>query len=368
MNRFITYIVVLITCLTGSSALLAAEPSKYELALPGYKFQFPRDHYSHDKYKTEWWYYTGHLKSDDGKLYGFELTFFRSAMPVDDGVEEGPWSLKSMYMAHFALSDINGGKFYHKEKLSRAGVGNAGASENDYNVWIENWSASGKDGKFHLRAKDADFAIDLNLDQGKNLVLHGENGVSQKAACVGCASHYYSMTRMPLTGTVLVAGKESKVSGIAWMDHEFGSNQLAEDQVGWDWYAIQLDDKTEMMLYLMRLKNGQYDPHSSGTIIGADGKFQHLPLSGYSVETIDKWTSPHTGGKYPSKWHVTLPSQKIDLTITPQLADQELTANGAGVNYWEGACSVSGRKDGKAVEGQAYVELTGYDKALGKKL
>lgn len=334
----------------------------YEQALPGYKYRFPEDHYSHDRYRTEWWYYTGHLKNESGREFGFELTFFRSASPVEGGIKSGAWTLSNIYMAHFALSDVQGQKFFNDEKLSRSGVGAAGASQSACKVWTENWSLD-RVGKLHkIRAVDADNSLQLSLEESAEPVIHGENGVSQKANCVGCASHYYSFTRMPAQGTLKFAGSTFKVTGEAWMDHEFGSNQLTAEQVGWDWFSLQLDDKTEIMLYAMRLKNSKLDPNSSGTYV-SDGKTQHLKLSDYTIKSSREWKSPHTGGAYPARWHVSIPSRKLELDIEPQLADQELVSHrNDGISYWEGACSVKGSRGGSPISGRAYVELTGYNK------
>lgn len=353
----------------------AAEERKFKPALPGYRFKFPDDHLSHDEFKTEWWYYTGHLESTDKntkKPFGFELTFFRSGVPVADLPKGGSFELKNVYMAHFAVSDLSGKKFFHEEKLSRAGAGMAGANtDSQYKVWIENWSATadGKQRKHFLKARGKDYSIDLELDEGKLPAIHGAHGVSQKAACVGCASHYYSLTRMPTKGKLVAGGKSYDVSGTSWMDHEFGSNQLAANQVGWDWFSIQLDDGSDMMLYLMRLKDGSLDPHSSGTIVESDGGTNHIALSEYKVESSRHWTSPKTGGKYPTNFHITLPKRNIDLKIEALLDEQELVSTQkSGINYWEGACKVSGTKNGKEVRGRAYVEMTGYSEAFSKKI
>lgn len=352
------------------SAIADAE-KKFKLALPGYRYKFPADHYSHDEFKTEWWYYTGHLQSNEGKPFGFELTFFRSGVPIIDGVSTGAFQLKNVYMAHFALTDVAAKKFYHEEKMSRGGAGAAGASEKDYRVWLENWSVTRdpKTGRHILNARTKDCSIKLYLDEGKVPALHGNQGVSQKASCVGCASHYYSLTRMPADGELTVGETKYFVRGSGWMDHEFGSNQLAADQVGWDWFSIQLDDGTDMMLYLMRLRNGSYDPHSSGTFVAADGGVEHLQLKDYSIQPSQKWKSPHTGGQYPTRFHVTVPSKQLDIQIEALVQDQELASKDkSGISYWEGACRVSGKRAGANVRGQAYVEMTGYSEAFNRKI
>lgn len=341
---------------------------QFKPALPGYTYSFPADHYSHEEYKTEWWYYTGHLHAKTGEEFGFELTFFRSGIPISDGVKSGPWAIKNMYMGHFAVSDLQNKRFYHQEKTSRAGVASAGASDKTYKVWTENWSASSDAKVHHLKAASKDCALDLQLKEGKQAVIHGKNGVSQKASCVGCASHYYSLTRMPASGKLKVAGKEYEVDGIAWMDHEFGSNQLEADQIGWDWYSIQLDDQTELMLYVMRLKNGKIDSNSSGTFVNKDGTSTQLPLSNYTIEKSASWKSPNTNATYPAKWHVSIAPLKLELDIIPQLAEQELASDHGGISYWEGSCSVNGLSSGKPIKGKAYVELTGYDKDFNRKI
>lgn len=352
----------------SSEAAQTAEIRKFSQALPGYKFRFPEDHYSHNDYKTEWWYYTGHLKDRAGKLFGFELTFFRTGVPITDGVGDSPWALDNVYMTHFALSEISGHKFHHWQKICRPGICAAGADTNSYKVWTENWSVKRQLNTHYLKAEAGACAIDLQLQEGKAPVIQGKNGVSQKASCVGCASHYYSLTRMPASGKITVGGKELEVSGTAWMDHEFGSNQLSAEQIGWDWYSIQLEDNSELMLYVMRTDNGSYDPNSSGTLVNADGKSTYLPLNAYRIQTLSHWDSPHTKARYPARWHVSVPGHKIELDINPQLADQELVSKRGGISYWEGACSVAGKKDGKSIKGEAYVELTGYAGKLNKNI
>lgn len=371
MTKFALLLSILAaTLLTPATA---AGTRTFKAALPGYTYKFPQDHYAHEAFKTEWWYYTGHLQgaSDKTKNYGFELTFFRSGVPIDDGVKSGAWQMQNIYMAHFALSDLSGQQFFHQEKMARAGVSRAGASSKEYRVWLENWSVYYDDRtRTHfLHAKSKDFAINLALQENKPAAIHGQNGVSQKANCLGCASHYYSLSRLPARGQVTVRGQETAVTGTAWMDHEFGSNQLTGDQVGWDWFSIQLDDKSEIMLYVMRLRDKTYDPQSSGTVIAASGKTTHLSLNEYTIDRSQIWTSPHTGGKYPQSFIVKIPSQKLELKIDAALADQELVDDKkSGVSYWEGACQVTGVKADRPIKGRAYVELTGYAKAFDRQI
>lgn len=341
----------------------------WKQALPGYQFSFPRDHASHEEYKTEWWYYTGHLHADDGTTYGYELTFFRIGMDVPDGVKDSPWTVDDAYMAHFAVSDFAKPQFFHKQRLTRSGVNFAGAQQGSYEVWNQNWRVKRMGDVQQLKANSSEYQLDLNLTSQKKPTEHGENGVSQKAGCVGCASHYYSLTRMITEGTIRVGAKTKRVRGLTWMDHEFGSNQLTKEQVGWDWFSLQLDDETELMLYVMRRKDGSLDPHSSGTFVERNGSTQHLALSDYTIKSDGTWKSPASKATYPMGWRVKIPSRNLELRISTTMPQQELaTESGRDVTYWEGACTVEGTAGGKAIKGQAYVEMTGYASAFSQDI
>jgi predicted secreted hydrolase len=347
---------------------------QYKAALPGYQYHFPQDHASHEQYKTEWWYYTGHLQTKAGQKYGYELTFFRigndpQLRQATDN-KQNPWNTNNLYATHFALSDEKNQAFHYSEKLNRAGLNLAGALGDHYYVWNELWLAELLGNQMVLRANSPDGKqeIHLLLSNEKPPVIHGKGGISQKASCVGCASHYYSLTRLKTEGLLLIDGKAEPVTGLSWMDHEFGSNQLSREQTGWDWFSIQLNDKTEVMLYLLRHENGRIDPHSSGTIVDAKGNSRHLTLNDFKViESGKHWTSPASQGTYPMGWRIAIPSEKLDLTITPSFENQELFTKGSTkVAYWEGSSKATGQKAGKAIAGQAYVEMTGYAKASVK--
>jgi len=344
-----------------------ANARMFQQALPGYHYSFPRDHYSHDQYKTEWWYFTGHLHADSGRLFGYELTFFRTGLNQDDD-DPGPWNLRNIYLAHFAVTDDAGHKFFYQERMNRAGLGTAGAAQDKGHVFNQTWSMDLKDGQFLLKADTPQYALNLALKPGKPLVIHGLGGVSQKADCKGCASHYYSFTRMATTGSVSVDGHVMPVRGLSWMDHEFGSNQLAEQQVGWDWYSLQLSNNSEIMLYLMRNADGSIDKNSSGTLVNSDGTSTHLMLNEFSVKSVGQWKSPKTGGLYPMAWTISVPAAHAELKVDPIMNDQELVTNSAGVTYWEGACKVSGTCNKAAVNGEAYVEMTGYAEKFSEKI
>jgi predicted secreted hydrolase len=344
-------------------------PTPFQFATAGYRYNFPRDHGSHPTYRTEWWYYTGHLHSKIGRAFGFELTFFRRGVPPDE-IKTLPskWSVKDLYLAHFAVTDISGKRFHFSEKFSREGLGKAGADESRLRVWIDDWRAEASielAASHTLAAHDETHALALTLQPAKPLVTHGAAGISRKGKEVGQASHYYSFTRLATSGKLTIDGESFDVTGTSWMDHEFGSAELGADQVGWDWFSIQLEDDTELMLYRMRRKDGSSDLASSGTAVSPDGRTRHLEVTDFQIESTGTWTSPESKATYPSRWRLKFPSLDLVLDVTPLLADQELrTSRSTKVSYWEGAVAVTGTKQGRPVKGQGYVELTGYAERL----
>ncbi len=354
--------------LTGAAS--ASVPSQDLVpARPGYVYAFPRDHGSHDDYGLEWWYFTGHLYDQSARRFGYEVTFFRKA--IDDvrvRKHQSRWALRHLYFAHLAVTDVEGGTFSFSEKLSRAAFGKAGADPGRMKVWIDRWTlepVTEEHQQLRLTARDAGFGVDLTLTLNKPPVIHGREGISRKGAGPGQASHYYSLTRLATRGTVLVQGEPFEVTGTSWMDHEFGSGSLGEDQVGWDWFSVQCDSNVEFMLYLLRKRDGSHDPASSGTLIFPDGTSRHLTRSDFVVRTTDQWISPHSRAQYPAKWIVEVPSIPLEVTITPVLPDQELrTENSTRVTYWEGAVDVRGHYRNAPVTGNGYVELTGYANPL----
>lgn len=351
----------------------AEPPDHFAAATPGYRFEFPKDHGAHPAYRTEWWYYTGHLQAADGRAFGFELTFFRRAIPPEE-VKTLPsrWSVTQLYLAHFAVTDITQRRFHFSEKLSRAGLGKAGADESRLHVWIDDWQATASPataGAQILAAQDHGYSLSLTLEPVKPVVIHGRDGISRKGADSRQASHYYSLTRLAATGRLRIGQESFDVTGTSWMDHEFGSAELGTDLVGWDWFSLQLADKTELMLYRLRRRDGSSDPVSSGTMVFADGQTRHLAFADFQIEPHGSWTSADSKATYPNKWRIAIPSLDLTLEVTPLLADQELrTSRSTQVTYWEGAAAVSGTKQGDPIKGQGYVELTGYDKHVTNKL
>lgn len=347
----------------------------FKRALPGRVFSFPQDHFSHPEFKTEWWYYSGHLHSPDKKSYAYQLTFFRTGLTREPKLQKSKWAIQNLYFAHFAITDESKGKFQYLEKIHRGALGEAGATpyrsgEKTFRIWIEDWSIEEKGPGMQnhiLMAGDKTFGVELSLMPEKNPVVHGQKGVSQKAEGEGYASHYYSISRLKTEGKIFLQNKAIPVQGISWMDHEFGSSQLQKYQVGWDWFSIQLDNRVELMFYQIRHRDGKIDPYSSGTLISSDGAYQHLPKKDFQIEILDHWKSSKTRAAYPSRWRVTVPRYRVELQLSPTVKDQELiTKESTRVIYWEGSVKVDGKYRGSPVKGAGYVELTGYAEPFSK--
>jgi predicted secreted hydrolase len=338
---------------------------QYRTAVPGYRYEFPRDHFNHPEFQTEWWYTTGNLIASDGRHYGFELTFFRQGMDRDPGKKE-PWDVQDLYLAHLALTDLDGGKFYHEERTNRAGPGLAGIDDKHKRIWNGNWEIRWNGEEETLNVVDEKFSLSFSLHSDKPPVIHGENGVSQKAAGAGHASHYISFTRLNTNGTIALAGKSIEVRGTSWMDHEFFTHSMETEQVGWDWLSAQLEDNTELMLYQFRRKDGSTDPFSSGTYVDAQGKSVHLTAADFRLgPTGETWASGVTGAKYPVAWSMEIPKLGLKLAATTRLKSQEL-AGGSKLapSYWEGAIAIEGMRGGAGVRGVGYLEMTGYARPM----
>jgi len=339
----------------------ASTAPAYRLALPGYKYSFPHDYFSHPDFQTEWWYYTGNLQATDGHRFGFELTFFRQGVERDSA-KHGAWDIQDLYLAHLALSDLTGGKFYHTERTNRSGPGIAGVDESEQRIWNGNWQIQWKNSDQTLQAINENFDFHFTLHSEKPPIIHGENGVSQKAGGPGRASHYISLTRLGTTGVVTLNSKSFSVSGLSWMDHEFFTHQLTDEQSGWDWLSLQLDDHTELMLFHVRRRDGSIDPFSACTFVDAQGRTTHFREADFVLQpTGTTWHSAASGGTYPIQWKIAVPKLGIELEATTPLASQEL----AGVSrtaptYWEGAINLHGQRSGANLNGTGYLEMTGY--------
>lgn len=357
-----------------SSPVVPNSSTAWREALPGYEFSFPRDHAAHPDNRIEWWYYTGNLETKAGRRFGYQLTFFRIGV-VREPANTSRWALRDLYMAHFAISDIEQQSFHSFERINRAGIGWAGADAHEQNqpgeeprrakstvrVWNEDWDARIEGGSHTLRASEEGVSLDLELTLSKAEVVHGDRGVSQKGSSAGNASHYYSLTRLESSGRLVVDGEAFEVAGLSWMDHEFGTSFLDDQQVGWDWFSIQLEDGRDLMLFQIRRQDGSIDPLSSGTLIEAGGRAIHLNHGEFSLTPGQMWRSENSGASYPTAWRIDLPRYGLRINVTAAFEDQELrTPESTGVTYWEGSVAIEGSSGDKRIRGRGYLEMTGY--------
>jgi predicted secreted hydrolase len=344
------------------SELLSAESNAgFALATAPRNFEFPRDHGPHPEFRNEWWYMTGNLDASNGRRFGYELTIFRFSLSPEPRASGSAWRSNQVYIAHFAVTDAAGETFYVAERFSRGALGLAGAQADPFRVWIDDWQIfratdNAQRERWQLEASDDDFALDLGLIAIKPPVLNGDNGLSQKSSEVGNASYYYSISRWQTEGQLRLGRDEFTVSGFSWLDREWSSSALAHDQKGWDWFALQLSDGSELMFYSLRKTDGTQDTYSGGTWIAADGTSRHLRRDEVSLSVTEEWTSPE-GGTYPAGWQLRIPDLALALAVSPVMNDQELFTT---VRYWEGAVDVTGTRDGEKIGGRGYVELTGY--------
>jgi predicted secreted hydrolase len=343
----------------------------WQRALPGWDYQFPRDHFSHDAFRTEWWYATGQVRTAEGRKFGYQFTLFRRGIrpPGDRSPAASRWVVDHLPLGHFALTDLSRQRFYFDQRLERGAFGRAGfpppGDPEGRLAWVGDWKiALLPDQTFAIHATQPGASIDLILAAGPPPLINGENGVSQKSAGAGNASHYYSLTRMATHGTVRVDGTTHAVSGLSWLDREWATNQLGPEQVGWDWFSLHLSDGSDLMIYQLRRKDGTADPYSSGTLRTADGTTHHLRQSDFVLTPLPgrTWTSAKSGGTYPMAWQIRLPGQALDLTVRTLMPEQELALD--PVAYWEGAVEVSGTRESRPVTAEGYLEMTGYSGPL----
>jgi predicted secreted hydrolase len=385
--------------LSLAGSLGGADTAGFAHALAARPFRFPADHGPHPDFRTEWWYVTGNLVSAEGRRFGYELTFFRSALAPRPAPRASDWAARDVYMAHFTIGDSAGERFRAAERFERAAAGLAGASTAPWRVWVDDWSVSAPgEGRvevvapgerdlagtrgagaphdaggardstraapgfwpLHLVARDSIGALDLALAQGTAPVPQGEGGLSRKGPEPGDASYYYSLPRMPTSGWLEVGGRRYHVRGESWMDREWSTSALAPDEVGWDWFGLQLSDGRSLMLYRIRRRGGGISSFSAGTLVGVDGSARPLGRADAAVDVLGTWQSPLDGTRYPAGWHVRILSADLDLAIRPMLADQELNVS---VRYWEGAVWLTGTAAGRSLAGRGFVELTGYGPA-----
>jgi predicted secreted hydrolase len=357
---------------SGSSAIPAFTPDGFRVPQPNPTFTFPRDHGSHPDFKIEWWYLTGHLFTTEAtpRRFGFQATFFRSAAPLEVATRPAPAAFghDQIYLAHMALVDIGTGRFVYQERLNRAGW-DAAASTETLDVRNGDWSLRFLDPAAEIMeligGVRAEARFTLKLTPSKPLVLFGDRGYSRKGAEATAASYYLTFSRLAVSGQLSLGGAAPvEVTGQAWMDHEYSSSQLDENQIGWDWLSAQLHDGRELMFYALRRRDGSLDPASTLTWIDREGRPEKAP---WRWEPITFWRSPRTGANYPQRIRLTTtdPASGAEAVfiVDPFHAAQELSGDLGGVTYWEGACRILSA-DGRTELGSAYMELTGYDKPV----
>ncbi len=347
---FFSITIVLLFC-------LSTEAQGWRDVAPGDRVTLPNDLYVQNGYRIQWWYFTGHLYDARGESSGYELTFF--IVGVQKTKYESQFGVDAMYLSHFAISDIEGKKYYHFSNADSRAYGFAGADSSRLRVWVDRDELEGNPGKMHITAHANEADLDLVLLPRKPVVLNGDRGYSRKSEeSPLIASLYFSSTDLETTGTVKLGTVLFPVTGKSWFDREISSQGLAKNEVGWDWFALQLDDGQEIMLYVIRKKDGSIDRYSSGTLVDTKGNFRDLAKDDYRIEAINSYSSKKTNIRYPSKWEITIPREKMRLVVTPLIEDQEFTGGLTGGNsYWEGTCRVEG-----SAQGRAYVEMTGYEK------
>jgi predicted secreted hydrolase len=338
--------------------LCSTAAAQWRVAEPGWVYEFPRDHGNHRDFKTEWWYFTGNLQAEDGREFGYQLTFFRQGITRhDDRIPLSRYVTGDVKFAHFTVSDLAGKKFHFFQKISRGAYGEAGFGKGGRLAWIGNWEVAGGDA-FSLRAAEGEVAIDLKLRPVKAPIFHGADGISRKGGEPGQASHYYSLTRLATSGTLRLGGEDIAVSGESWFDHEWATNQLGDNQVGWDWFSLQFQDGSELMIFQLRTKDGGSDPHSAGTFVNAEGRVTPVAADDFLLEPTGHWKNPETGASYPVAWRLEVKSLGLELTVKAAAENQELLLQ--PITYWEGAVRAAGTRDGSAVEAKGYLEMTGY--------
>jgi predicted secreted hydrolase len=351
------------------SVLRESDQPGFEHAQQLRQFAFPQDHGPHPAFRHEWWYLTGHLRAADGEQFGFELTFFRVALAPPAATDPGPgtsaWRTRQVYAAHFAITDVSRGRFVSATRYARDALGLGRAQVLPFAVQVADWSVlqvpdapAPTPAALHwqLQATDADYALQLELRSDQAPVLNGDAGLSRKADAPGAASYYYSMPRLAASGRLRRNGETLPVSGISWLDREWGSGSLGARQQGWDWFALNLADGSTLMFYALRDEDGRRDAHSAGTFVDAAGHATALMNEDVDIQVLRHWDSPR-GGSYPAQWKLTVRSLGLELQLTPQLADQELATQ---PRYWEGAVNATGTRGAVPVSAQGYVELVGY--------
>ncbi|MDP3226939.1 MAG: carotenoid 1,2-hydratase [Acidovorax sp.] len=357
----------------GAGALLLANAAH---ALTARTLTFPRDHGSHPDLRTEWWYITGHVQAQ-GKPWGFQLTFFRSRVDATQGMQSA-FAAKQLLFAHAAVTDVQGQRLLHDQRIARAGFGVAQASEADTRIRLQDWTLVRSDvganapsglarSRYTTRIAGAEFALDLQFDSTQPVLLQGRQGLSRKGPDAAQASYYYSQPQLAVSGSVTVGGKRMAVapgSGHAWMDHEWSEALLHPEAVGWDWIGMNLHDGSALTAFRLRRADGSA-LWAGGSFRTADQAAEIFEASAVTFTPERWWTSQQSGARYPVQWRVDTPAGRFGVHAV--LDAQELDSQGStGAIYWEGLSELRDRSDAGSdkVVGRGYLEMTGYAKRL----
>jgi predicted secreted hydrolase len=334
-------------------AALAAAPAAW--ALPARTLQFPRDFGSHPDLHTEWWYITGHAKTQGGREFGFQVTFFRSRVEATQGMRSA-FAAKNLVFAHAAVTDLEGRVLLHDQRIARAGFGIASASETDTDVQLRDWSLVRKDGGYSARIPAGEFTLDLRFTPTQPVLLQGNAGLSRKGPDEAQASYYYSEPQLKTQGKLTLKGQAFEVGGTAWLDHEWSEALMHPEAVGWDWIGMNLDDGSALTAFHLRRKDGSA-LWGGGSFRTREGMLRVFRNDEVRFDSVAAWSSPRTQAKYPTQWRVQTPSGNFE--VRALLDDQELDSRGStGGVYWEGLSELLDAQ-GKRV-GRGYLEMTGY--------
>lgn len=355
------------SALLGAIAVLAgavgaaAQPARASgpaSVVPGYRMEFPRDHGSHPAFRTEWWYATGWLRTAQGKALGFQITFFRSRRD-EAGANPSAFAPRELIIAHAAISDPAHGRLWTDQRIARAGFNLAQARQGDTDVRLDDWRLAREEAGYRVAMHGRDFAFELLLAPTQPPMLNGEAGFSRKGPAPLAASYYYSVPHLAVSGSVVRDGRRVGVDGEAWLDHEWSSEFLEPQAVGWDWVSVNLDDGGALMAFRMRDRDGGVR-WAGGTLRNADGVVRHFAPEQIAFEPRRVWRSPRTAIEYPVAWALRVGEHRFE--IVPLMDDQESDARlSTGAIYWEGA--VRARAGGVQL-GRGYLELTGYGAPL----
>lgn len=329
--------------------------NEYNEVTPSYKVKIPTDFYYKNNYRVQWWYFTGQLIVSNGEEFGYELTFF--VIDVQKRRYKSKFGVNKLYISHFSLTDVNKNNFKYFEKIDSGLYNFSGAKDNKLLIWVGEDRVEGNYNNFYIKAKGDDIELNLHLKPKKPLILNGDHGYSRKSEeSYLFSSIYFSYTNLDTEGFIKIKNIVKSVKGKSWFDREIFTRGLSPSQKGWDWFSIRLDNDCEIMLYLLRKKDGKIDKYSSGTIIYKDGTYRHLKSNEFNIRVLSHYKSKKTNANYPAQWLITIPSERLSMKIIPIIKDQEFIAYASTNNYyWEGLCKVEGN-----VNGRAYVELTGY--------